>query len=152
MTKPPFVPGQFVWCRFPYFEAPLSPGDKERIVYVADVRQKAGQQIFTVMSLYTTTTRWEPGVPLPKGIIPITGVAATKMNQKPFVIDARKIAFIPATDEFFPRLRTPGSAVVYSAPAAFRRHIESVLAELAQRPDLLELLGPHAPGPRRRGR
>jgi hypothetical protein len=145
LSTPPFVPGQFVWCRFPYFEAPLSPGDKERIVYVADIRQTAGRQIFTVMSLYTTTTPWEPNVPVPLGVIPITAAAASKMNQKPFVIDARKIAFIPGTDEFFPRLRTAQSAVVYQATNAFRRHVESILVELAERPDLLQLLGPHAP-------
>jgi hypothetical protein len=148
LSKPPFAPGQFVWCRFPYFEAPLSPGDKERIVYVADVRQLAGRRIFTVMSLYTTTTPWEPNVPLPLGVIPITGPAAAKMNQKPFVIDARNIAFIPAIDEFFPRLHTPQSGVVYEATKSFRRHVENILVELADRPDLLQLLGPHAPGRR----
>jgi len=148
LSKSPFVPGQFVWCRFPYFEAPLSPGEKERIVYVADLRQHAGRRIFTVMSLYTTTAEWEPNVPLPLGVIPITGVAAAKMKQKPFVIDARRIAFIPSTDEFFPRLQTPEGAVVYQATTAFRRHVESILAQLARRPDLLQLLGPHAPGRR----
>jgi hypothetical protein len=149
LSKPPFVPGQFVWCRFPYFEAPLSPGDKERIVYVADVRQQAGRRIFTVMSLYTTTVPWEPNVPLPLGVIPVSGAAAARMKQKPFVVDARRIAFIPGTDEFFPRLNTSEGAVVYQATKTFRRQVESILTELARRPDLLALLGPDAP---RRGR
>lgn len=148
MSRPPFAPGQFVWCKFPYFEAPLSPGDKERIVYVADIRQHAGRQVFTVMSLYTTTVQWERGKPLPLGIIRITGEAAAKMNQKPFVIDARRIAFVPATEDFFPRLQTRGAGLVHEAKKEFRIHIENVLAQLANRPDLVQLLGPDAPGRR----
>lgn len=149
MSKPPFVPGQFVWCSFPYFEAPLSPGDKERITYVADVRQNASRQVFTVMSLYTTTVQWAPGSPLHLDIILVTGAAASRMNQKPFVLDARGVAFVPATDDFFPRLHAPAGAVVYQATKTFRRQVESVLAELVRRPDLLQLLGPDAPGRRR---
>lgn len=149
MSKPPFAPGQFAWCRFPCFESPLSPGDKDRIVYVADVRQLAGRRIFTVMSLYTATTPWDANVPVPMGIIAITGTAAARMNQKPFVIDARNIAFIPANDEFFPRLHTPQGGVVYEATKSFRRHVESILVELAERPELLQLLGPHASRRRR---
>lgn len=101
------------------------------------------------MSLYTTTAQWEPGLPLPLGVIPITAAAAAKMNQKPFVIDARRIAFIPATDEFFPRLHAPESAVVHEATKEFRRHVASILAELARRPDLVQLLGPHTRGRRK---
>lgn len=145
MSKPPFAPGHFVWCRFPYFEAPLSPGDKERIVYVADIRQHAGRQLFTVMSLYTTTAQWERGKPLPLGVIPVAASAAARMNQRPFVIDARRIAFVPATADFFPRLQTPGTAIVYQAAKGFRVHIENVLAQLANRPDLVQLLGPETP-------
>lgn len=98
------------------------------------------------MSLYTTIAQWEPGLPLPLGVIPVTGTAASKMNRKPFVLDARRIAFIPATDDFFPRLHAPAGAVVYQATKTFRRQVESTLAELARRPDLLQLLGPQAPG------
>lgn len=144
MSQPPFAPGQFVWCRFPYFEAPLAPGAKERIVYVADIRHHAGRRVFTVMSLYTTTARWEPGKRLPLGVIPVAGPAAARMKQRPFVIDARRIAFLPATTDFFPRLQAPETAVVYQATAGFRRRIENVLAELVGRPDLIQRLGPHA--------
>jgi hypothetical protein len=130
-------------------EAPLSPGDKERIVYIADIRQLAGRRIFTVMSLYTTTVQWEADSPLPLGVIPVTGAAAAKMNQKSFVIDARRIAFVPATEDFFPRLGSPEKGVVYEATKGFRAHIENILAQLAGRPDLIQLLGPEKPGRRK---
>jgi hypothetical protein len=70
------------------------------------------------------------------------------MNQKPFVIDARRIAFVPVTEEFFPRLRASDKGVVYEAPKGFKAHIENVLAQLANRPDLVQLLGPDIPGQR----
>lgn len=149
MNKPPFLPGQFVWCRFPLFEAPLAPGDKERIVYVVDIRQQAERRVFTVMSLYTTTRRWDPGVPLPLGVIPVAAPQAATMNQKPFIIDARRIAFVPATESFFPRLRTPETAILFESAPAFRRHVENILAKLVGRPDLAQTLGPDTP---RRGR
>ena len=127
----------------------MSPGDKERIVYVADIRQHSGRRLFTVMSLYTTTVQWDPALPLPLGIIRVAGAAAAKMNQKPFVIDARRIAFVPATEDFFPRLWSPENAVVYEATKGFRTHVENVLAQLANRPDLVQLLGPEGPRHRR---
>jgi hypothetical protein len=148
LTGPPFLPGQFVWCRFPYSEAPLPPGDKERVVYVADVRQHAGRQMFTVMPLCRTTVQWERGTPLPLGVIPVAIGAAAKMKQKPFVIDARRIAFVPANESYFPRLRAPDGAVIHEATKAFRAHIENVLARLANRPDLVQLLGPDIPSRR----
>lgn len=101
------------------------------------------------MSLYTTASQWDPSSPLPLGVIPVTGAAAAKMNQKPFVIDARRIAFVPATADFFPRLLTPENAVVYQATKGFRGNVENILAELARRPDLVQLLGQDSPGRRK---
>lgn len=149
MSHAPFVPGQFVWCRFPYFEAPLAPGDKERIVYVADIRQLAGRNLLTVMSLYTTTRTWDPDLPLPPGIIPVAAPLAEKMKQKPFVTDARRIAFVPVNEDFFPRLRSPGGGAVFEVGKPSHRQVENVLAKLVNRPDLVRVLGPDAPARRR---
>ncbi len=149
MSQPPFLPGQFVWCRFPYSEAALAPGDKERIVYVADIREHAQRKVLTVMSLCTTTSQWDPDSPIPLGVIPVAAAAAAEMNQKPFVIDARRIAFVPMTEDFFPRLRSSERGIVHTVTKAFRKEVKNVLAQLAQRRDLVELLGPHSPGRRR---
>lgn len=149
MSRAPFAPGQFVWCRFPYFEAPLAPGDKERIVYVVDVRQLAGRNLLTVVSLYTTTRAWDPDLPLPPGVIPVSAATAVRMKQKPFVIDARRIAFLPVNEAFFPRLGAPAGAVLFEAEGSFRRKVENVLAKLVNRPDLIQILGPDAPARRR---
>jgi hypothetical protein len=148
---PPFRPRQFVWCQFPYSEQPLRPGPKEHVGYVADIRQIRGNAHLTVMSLYTTTAPWEPGSPLPPGIIPVEPAVAEKMKQKGFVIDVRKIAFIPVTAAFFPRLAEPQKGIVHTASKRFHQLVEDSLMLLAKRPELATKLGPDIPGrPRRK--
>jgi hypothetical protein len=141
----PFRPRQFVWCQFPYFESPLRPGPAEHIGYVADIRTLGGNHHLTVMSIYTTTTPWEPGVRLPPGVIPVDPAMAEKMHQKGFVMDARRIAFIPVTRAFFPRLDQPEMGVVHTASQRFHALVENTLVELANRPDLVVKLGPDVP-------
>lgn len=143
--EPPFRPGQFVWCRFPYMEEPLRPGPDEHIGYVADIRRLRGNGYLTVMSVYTTSRPWEPGVQLPPGVIPVDPQLAAKMNQKGFVMDARRIAFVPAGRLFFPRLTAPDRGIVHTASSQFHQLVENTLVMLAKRPDLVVKLGPDAP-------
>lgn len=148
----PFKPRQFVWCQFPFMEEPLRPGPTEHIGYVGDVRRIDGNAHLTVMALYTTTRPWEPGVRLPPGVIPVEPAVAEKMNQKGFVLDARRIAFVPVNNSFFPRLAEPGNGIVHTASKSFQALIQNTLMELAKRPDLVVKLGPDAPGMSRRRR
>lgn len=144
--EPPFSPRQFVWCQFPYMEEPLRPGPEEHIGYIADIRQISGNPHFTVMSIYTTTTPWEPEVKLPFGVLPIQSAMAQKMNQKGFVLDARRVAFIPVSRDFFPRLDAPEKGIVHTASRGFHHLVENTLVQLARRPELVVKLGPDAPG------
>jgi len=73
---------------------------------------------------------------------------AAKMNQRGFTMDARKIAFIPANTDFFPRLKDADSGIVYTASETFHTMVENVLANLVKRPDLIIRLGPDDPNPR----
>ena len=145
-----FSPRQFVWCQFPYSEEPLRPGPDEHVGYVADIRKIDGNAHLTVMSLYTTTTKWEPGMRLPLGVIPVDPGLAAKMNQKGFVMDARRVAFIPVKNEFFPRLKDPDKGIVHTASLKFHTLVENTLMELARRPELVVRLGPDVPGMARR--
>jgi hypothetical protein len=148
--EPVFRPRQFVWCRFPYMEEPLRPGPQEHVGYVADIRQIGGNAHFTVMTLYTTTTPWEPDVRLPLGVIPVEPAMAERMNQKGFVMDARKIAFVPVNSAFFPRIGEPGKGIVHTASQKFHELVQNTLMQLAKRAELVVKLGPEAPvGPRR---
>lgn len=136
---------QFVWCQFPYLEEPLRPGPKEHVAYIADVRQIRGKAHLTVMAIYTTTTPWQEGVKLPLGVIPIASEIAQQMKQKSFVMDARKIAFIPVNSAFFPRMATPDKGIIHTASQRFHEHVQNTLMQLAKRPDLVVTLGPDLP-------
>jgi hypothetical protein len=139
---------QFVWCQFPYLEEPLRPGPKEHVAYVADVRQIRGKAHLTVMAIYTTTTPWEEGIKLPVGVIPIESEIARQMKQKSFVMDARKIAFIPVNSAFFPRMATPDKGIIHTASRRFHEHVQNTLMQLAKRPDLIVAVGPDLPSRR----
>jgi hypothetical protein len=141
----PFQVRQFVWCQFPYLEEPLRPGPKEHVAYVADIRQLNGKAHLTVMAIYTTTTPWRAGARLPLGVIPIESEIAMKMQQKSFVMDARKIAFIPVDQTFFPRLRATDKGIIHTASERFHSHVQNTLMQLAKRPELVIKLGPDLP-------
>jgi len=142
LILPPYIPGQFVWCLFPFSEEPGEPGLKEHIGYIADIRRKQASQM-TMMMLYTTSRQWNPDVPQPLGILPVNQDQARTMGQdKPFVVDARRIAFLPVTPSFFPRLMKPGNGIAGVAPKSFQQNVQNVLAELVRRPDLIQITGP----------
>lgn len=130
-------------------EEPLRPGPKERVAYIADLRRIDGNVHLTVMSLYTTTVPRQPGVRLPLGVIPVEPAAARKMNQRGFVMDCRRIAFMPTTSAFFSRLDDPDKGVVHTASERFHRLVQDTLLQLAKRAELVVKLGPDAPGRRK---
>jgi len=130
-------------------EEPLRPGPQDHVGYVADIRRIDGNAHLTVMAIYTTTTPWEQGVKLPLGIIPVEPAMAQSMNQKGFVMDARKIAFMPVNRDFFPRLAEPDKGIIYTAAERWHRLVQNTLMTLAKRPDLIVKSGPDMPGLRR---
>lgn len=134
----PYRPGHFVWCRFPQNERPDKPGPKLRIGYLATVRQV--EQGLAVAVLYTTTRPFAE--PLPLGVIPIAGRAAETLGQRPFWIDARCIAYLPVTIEFFPRLDRADHGVQGVALVGLQRKIVAAATEVFRRPELLDLRGP----------
>ncbi len=133
---PPYRAGQFVWCRFPTREQPLSPGPKLRIGYVLDV----SPSMMTAM-LYTSTARWADDR-LPLGVIHIGEKQAQKLGQKPFAIDVRCAAFLPISIEFFPHLMDADHGVQGEAPAGLDRKIKAVLTEMRRRRVPIDLRGP----------
>jgi hypothetical protein len=119
LTSAAFLPGRFVWCRFPFSEKPGEPGDKEHIGYIADIRRNPAGRL-VVMVLYTTSRQWEDFAPKPLGILSVDLERARAMGQeRPFVLDARRIAFLPVDPAFFPRLSRPDRGIIGVAPLAF---------------------------------
>jgi hypothetical protein len=137
----PYRAGHFVWCRFPQREQPHKPGSKVRIGYVAITRQAVSGTV--VALLYTTTKPLAP--PLPLGVIPIDERQARALGQKPFLIDARSVAVLPVTEEYFPHLARVDRGVQGEASAGLARKIKAMLADLHRRGVVIEVRGPKRP-------
>lgn len=145
----PYGPGDFVWCRFPYSEAPDRPGPERHVGYIVDIAA-ARRRTSVAATLYTTTSWRGADHPLPLGLIPIPAEQAQILGQRPFVIDARRIAYMPLAEPFFPEIGKPGGGILGCASAGLQTKIERALVELLRRPDLLQLLGPDVPPSGRR--
>jgi len=104
-------------------------------------------------ALYTTTRPWPRGQAIPFGVIPVAPEIARRMRQEAFVVDARRIAYMPLDERFFPDLGNPDRGVRGVAPRELRERIERALVKLLADPALLEFLGPERPQrPKRPGK
>jgi hypothetical protein len=109
LQNSPFLAGQFVWCAYPQRERPLTPGPRHVGYIVAMGKRPVG---FGAMVAYTTTRRWSGATPL--GVYAFSEAQARAMGQtKAFVLDLRRIAYIPVETRGFRTL--PVRAVVASA-------------------------------------
>ena len=104
----------------------------------------------TVFLAYTTSQIWS-GATKPLGVYTFDRDEAAGMGQsRPFTLDLRRLAIVPATAEWFPLIETPGRGVVGRAAQRMREMLEAVAKDLLQRrPDLIEQLGPVPPRGRR---
>lgn len=140
MREPRLPIGAFVWCRFPLQEAPREPGPEDHLhlVYVADVTTSK------VLTIYTTSVLWDPAVPTPIGVIIVKAQQAAALGQKPFVLDARRIALLPVTTEWFPDLESKNHGVLMVADKVFQKEVTRVAHELAKRSSNMQFYGPDA--------
>jgi hypothetical protein len=136
--------GDFAWCAFPERENPARPGP-EHIGYVLAVTTT---QPATVLIAYTTSRPW-PYQAIPPGIVTFDLQAAQTMGQtRPFVMDLRRLAAIPLTPAWFPRLGQPSGGIVGTMPKPLqRRYSQAVEALFTRHPENIERLGPLWPPP-----
>jgi len=94
------------------------------------------------MVAYTTSQPWA-GSP-PPGVLAFDGAAAAGLGQaRAFVLDLRRLAYLPLTATWFPHAGEGNAAVIGRAPKALRNRINAVATELAQRrPETLSRSGP----------
>jgi len=69
---------------------------------------------------------------------------AKALGQKPFVLDARRLALLPLTEDWFPHLSKPNHGIVAIAPLDFHPEVTRTAYAAASRASHMELLGPHA--------
>ncbi|MET3105898.1 hypothetical protein AAKU67_004444 [Oxalobacteraceae bacterium GrIS 2.11] len=143
MQNPILPVGSFVWCRFPLREAHRIPGpmDHLHLAYVA-----ASGQNNQVLTVYTTSVTWKPSTPVAFGVIVVPSDVASAMGQQPFYLDARRVAILPVTDEWFPSLATESHGIISRANKSFRAEVDRVLTEVLDRHrEIVERYGPEAP-------
>jgi len=138
-----------VWCAFPERENPARPGPGEHIGYVLAV---SGVPPVTITALvaFTTSQPWtSPSRPL--GLFVFDRQAAVALGQgRAFVMDLRRLAAVPVTSEWFPRLDQVGGGAQGHIPKRQQRlYLQVVEDLLTRRPELIERLGPNWPGGRR---
>lgn len=150
VDRPPYHPGDFVWCAFPQREAPARPGP-QHLAYALVVSDPVSGTQGALLAAYTTSRPWPADAAPPLGVFRFDRQQAVALGQaRAFVLDARRIAYVPITPEWFPRLGQPGLCVQGRAPKALQRSIWEVAEDLLTRhAELVEKLGPLWPGRRR---
>ena len=135
MKSAPFHEGDFVWVNFPQREAPITPGPRHIAYSIAVTGQGRAYQ---GMLAYTTSKPW-PGA-LPEGVRRFSEQQAKSLGQeRAFVLDLRRIAWIPITEAWFPYLNAPDHGIVGQAPDGLRRALSAEVRNLYEH---LERLGP----------
>jgi hypothetical protein len=91
---------------------------------------------------YTTSQLWT-GL-RPQGVVAFSKEEAAQLGQaRGFVLDLRRMAYLPITPIWFPRLEDPGRGVLGRALKALRDRLDAIALELAtRRPEVLTKLGP----------
>jgi hypothetical protein len=94
------------------------------------------------MAAYTTSQPWTGT--LPRGVIAFDSAEAADLGQtRAFVLDLRRLAYLPLTVAWFPRMAQPEAGVLGRAPKALRDRVNAMAAELAtRRPESLSRSGP----------
>jgi hypothetical protein len=140
----PFKLGDFVVSNFPYDETPAKPGPAEHLALCLGTFSATGGRV-AMVAAYTSSQPWPADIALPLGVRLVTEAAARRMGQRrAFRVDARRIAFLPITEEFFPRLRQSDRGKVGESVALARAVIDD-LKKLSQTPGLIVQVGPLRP-------
>ena len=118
--------GAFVKALFPLDERPRRPGPLH-ICYCLGVTPTLA------IIAYTTSRPWPAGTPTPLGIRLFATEEARSLNQRPFVLDLRRLAKLPLGRTWFPEIDTPGRGIVAVAPLTLRDELNQELAQLLRR-------------------
>jgi hypothetical protein len=98
---------------------------------------------------YTTSRSWPHAAGRPGVIAFSAEQAATLGQQRAFWLHLWRVAYLPVTPTWFPRLLTSGSGVVGTVPVTLRRELEAKTMEVFSRHGRdTEQLGPLRPTPR----
>ena len=110
------------------------------MAYTLAVAAVAGS--YGVMAAYTTSQPWAGA--LPQGVIAFDSAEAAGLGQaRAFVLDLRRLAYLPLTAAWFPRVAEEGAGVLGRAPKALRDRVNAMATDLVKRrPETLSRSGP----------
>ena len=111
------------------------------VAYTLAVAAVAGG--YGVVTAYTTSQPWAEAL-LPHGVIAFDSAEAASLGQaRAFVLDLRRLAYLPLTAAWFPRVGEEGAGVLGRAPKALRDRVNAMTTELVKRrPEILSRSGP----------
>jgi hypothetical protein len=149
VTTPPFREGDFVWCAFPERETPARPGPLHLAYCLAitGASHNVAERGFTAIMAYTTSRPW-PSPASPLGVFAFDKRQAAELGQtREFVMDLRRIAALPVTPTWFPRLHEGGRGIQGRMPKKRQLAYARIAGDLlTRRGELVERLGPDWPG------
>jgi len=157
MTSPPFHVGDFVWCAFPESEHPVRPSRHLHVSYVlattASISATAianpstpPDHTYQCIVAYTTSQSRRHVIGRP-GVVSFSAEQAAELGQqRAFWLYLWRVAYLPVTPIWFPRLSELGSGVVGSVSRAMQRELETKIKAVftRHRPEI-EQLGPLRP-------
>lgn len=132
-----------MWCAFPERENPVQPSPSRHLAYTLAVSSVGGGTQLSALAAYTTSRPWPyPTVPL--GVRIFDQAAAAQVGQhRAFLIDLRRLAYVPITQSWFPRLDELGRGIQGRASKQLQRECWQTADDLLRRHgELVERLGP----------
>lgn len=129
------VEGAFVKALLPTDEQPRRPG-------LLHICYCLGSTPRLAIVAYTTSRPWPARAPRPLGIRLFAAEEARALDQRPFVLDLRRLAKLPLSRAWFPEIETPSCGIVAIAPMALRDELRHTMAQLLRRHrDLVRITG-----------
>jgi len=97
-----------------------------------------------MLAAYTTSQPWPTASASPLGLFRFDRREAAALGQThAFVLDTRRLAYLPITSQWFPSFGQPGMGVQGRAPMRLQQTIGQAAEELLTRhAELVERLGP----------
>jgi hypothetical protein len=120
------------------------PSGPLHLAYALIVYDRTATSPGSVVAAYTTSRPWPDGIAQPRGLFQFNSQEAAALGQaRAFVLDARRLAYVPINTQWFPHLDRPDRGVHGRAPKHLRQKISYAAEELITRhTELIERLGP----------
>lgn len=157
MISLPFHVGDFVWCAFPEREHPVRPSRRLHVGYTLAITgsisaapiaapSTPSDPAYQCIVAYTTSQPWRHAMERPGAVSFSAEQAAGLGQQRAFWLHLWRVAYLPVTPIWFPRLSDPSNGVVGSVSRTMRRELEAKTKEVFNRHRLeTEQLGPLRP-------